>query len=175
MNLGVAVKAAFKVPTLRNIELTGPYMHNGSMATLEQVIEFYGRQGNFHNENLHFQVSTISSSINSPANRADLIAYLKAFTDDRVRYEKAPFDHPEVVVPNGHEGNHEAVVAGNPLQADLAKDEVLVVPAVARMVRQNLAAVRPVVGALTGPTPVLTAARAASGDAGLRNSRPRRD
>lgn len=103
MNLGVAVKAAFKVPTLRNIELTGPYMHNGSMATLEQVIEFYGRQGNFHNENLHFQVSTISSSINSPANRADLIAYLKAFTDDRVRYEKAPFDHPEVVVPNGHE------------------------------------------------------------------------
>ncbi|BBL59103.1 cytochrome c peroxidase [Methylomonas koyamae] len=130
VNLGVAVKAAFKVPTLRNIELTGPYMHNGSMATLEQVIEFYGRQGNFHNENLHFQVSTISSSINSPANRADLIAYLKAFTDDRVRYEKAPFDHPEVVVPNGHEGNHEAVVAGNPLQADLAKDEVLVVPAV---------------------------------------------
>lgn len=129
-NLGVAVKAAFKVPTLRNIELTGPYMHNGSMATLEQVIEFYGRQGNFHNDILHEQVGTISSSINSPANRAKLIAYLKSFTDDRVRYEKAPFDHPEVIVPNGHDGNHEAVVSGNPLQADLAQDEVLVVPAV---------------------------------------------
>jgi hypothetical protein len=118
------------VPTLRNIELTGPYMHNGSMATLEQVLEFYARQGNFYNENLHFQVSGISSSVNSPANRADLIAYLKSFTDERVRYQKAPFDHPEVVGPHGQVGDEQFVTPGNPLHADLAKDETLVVPAV---------------------------------------------
>jgi cytochrome c peroxidase len=128
--MAFATKAAFKVPTLRNIELTGPYMHNGSMATLEQVLEFYARQGNFYNENLHFQVSGISSSVNSPANRADLIAYLKSFTDERVRYQKAPFDHPEVVVPHGQVGDEQFVTPGNPLHADLAKDETLVVPAV---------------------------------------------
>ena len=43
----LAVRGAFKVPTLRNVELTGPYMHNGGMATLEQVVEFYNRGGNF--------------------------------------------------------------------------------------------------------------------------------
>ena len=38
---------AFKVPQLRNVELTGPYMHNGGMATLRQVVDFYTRGGNF--------------------------------------------------------------------------------------------------------------------------------
>ena len=37
----IAVNGSFKTPTLRNVELTGPYMHNGGMATLEQVVEFY--------------------------------------------------------------------------------------------------------------------------------------
>jgi hypothetical protein len=128
--MAVATQAAFKIPSLRNIELTGPYMHNGSMATLEQVIEFYARQGNFHNDNLHFQVSSISSSVNTANNRADLIAYLKAFTDDRVRYERAPFDHPEVLIPHGHTGDSQAVSAGNPLNANLAADAFLIVPAV---------------------------------------------
>lgn len=36
---------AFKTPTLRNIELTGPYMHNGTFATLEEVMEFYNKGG----------------------------------------------------------------------------------------------------------------------------------
>ena len=37
--------AAFKTPTLRNIEFTGPYMHNGVYTSLEQVIEFYEKGG----------------------------------------------------------------------------------------------------------------------------------
>ncbi len=37
---------AFKTPTLREVECTAPYMHNGSIATLEAVIEFYDRGGN---------------------------------------------------------------------------------------------------------------------------------
>ena len=40
-----AVDGAFKVPTLRNVELTGPYFHNGGQATLEQVVQFYNRGG----------------------------------------------------------------------------------------------------------------------------------
>lgn len=37
---------AFKTPTLRGVALTPPYMHDGSIATLEEVVEFYGRGGN---------------------------------------------------------------------------------------------------------------------------------
>ena len=40
-----AIDGAFKVPSLRNVELTGPYFHNGGQATLEQVIQFYNRGG----------------------------------------------------------------------------------------------------------------------------------
>ena len=36
---------AFKVPTLREVSLTAPYMHDGSLKTLADVIEFYGRGG----------------------------------------------------------------------------------------------------------------------------------
>ncbi len=39
-------RGAFKTPTLRQIEETGPYMHDGSLATLEAVIDFYDRGGN---------------------------------------------------------------------------------------------------------------------------------
>ena len=39
-------RGAFKTPTLRNVERTAPYMHDGSLATLEDVIEFYDRGGN---------------------------------------------------------------------------------------------------------------------------------
>jgi len=48
-NSRTAVNGAFKTPSLRGVELTGPYMHNGSMSTLLQVVEFYNRGGNFVN------------------------------------------------------------------------------------------------------------------------------
>jgi len=122
-----ATRAAFKTPTLRNIELTGPYMHNGSMATLEQVLEFYGRSGNFHEDELHGLINI--PLLSDPAKRADLIAFLKTLTDDRVRYKRAPFDHPEIVVPNGHQGDDLTVFAGSPLDASLAKEDFLTIPA----------------------------------------------
>jgi cytochrome c peroxidase len=37
---------AFKTPTLRNVRMTAPYMHDGSLSTLEEVVEFYDRGGN---------------------------------------------------------------------------------------------------------------------------------
>ncbi len=44
--LAVAVDGAFKTPTLRNVGLTAPYMHNGGMKTLMETVEFYDRGGN---------------------------------------------------------------------------------------------------------------------------------
>jgi cytochrome c peroxidase len=38
----------FRVPTLRNVALTAPYMHDGSLASLEQVIDHYARGGRKH-------------------------------------------------------------------------------------------------------------------------------
>lgn len=36
---------------------------------------------------------------------------MKSLTDDRVRYEKAPFDHPEISVPHGHDGDQASVIS----------------------------------------------------------------
>lgn len=134
--MAIATQAAFKIPSLRNIELTGPYMHNGSMATLEQVVEFYSRQANVDNPNLHNLINSVAlagdagQEVQAAQNRADLIEFLKTLTDERVRYERAPFDHPEVIVPNGHLGNNQSVTAGNPLNPGLAVDDALTIPAV---------------------------------------------
>ncbi|MBL8469597.1 cytochrome-c peroxidase [Methyloversatilis discipulorum] len=126
-----ALTGSFKVPGLRNVELTGPYMHNGSMATLEQVVEFYTRGGNFdgHSKQVNFVFE--QSILHEPEARADLVEFLKSLTDDRVRYSRAPFDHPELVVPHGHRGDHViAPAGGGAWGSDLAADEFLVIPAV---------------------------------------------
>jgi hypothetical protein len=102
-------------------------MHNGSMATLEQVVEFYARKGNFENADKHRSVSQINLSSNLLGDsRRALVEFLNTFTDERVRYEKAPFDHPEIAIPNGHL----IVNSGNPLGSNLAKDVMLTLPAV---------------------------------------------
>lgn len=110
-----AVDGAFKTPTLRNVELTGPYMHNGSMATLEQVVEFYNRGGNHTSVGGNHQHDTTGFGPN-PSNldadieqlhltsseQKELVAFMKALTDPRVKNEMAPFDHPSLVLPEGH-------------------------------------------------------------------------
>jgi cytochrome c peroxidase len=124
------VNASFKIPSLRNVELTGPYMHNGSMATLEQVIEFYARGGNFTNNAK--QVTRVFPLPNlefSEQNRQDLVEFLKTLTDDRVRYQKAPFDHPEISIPHGHQGDQMSVLPYIQYP-NLATDEFLQIPAV---------------------------------------------
>ncbi len=106
----VAVDGAFKTPTLRNVELTGPYMHNGSMASLEQVAEFYARGGDFSEQNardLDPDIGNIKGM--SEQTKADLVAFLKALTDPRVRHERAPFDHPQLVLKEGMIGDHERI------------------------------------------------------------------
>ncbi|MCK9604891.1 MAG: cytochrome-c peroxidase [Methylomonas sp.] len=125
------MEGAFKIPGLRNIELTGPYMHNGGMANLEQVVTFYARGGNFDTPGKDFGfVGGSGELITSAQARADLAAFLKTLTDDRVRYEKAPFDHPEIKIPHGHVGDHMTAFGGHQLSNQLALDEFLILDAV---------------------------------------------
>ena len=116
------VTAAFKIPGLRNVELTGPYMHNGSMKSLEEVVEFYNRGGNL--DNPHHAGTLVFPQGLTAQDRADLVAFLKTLTDERVRWERAPFDHPAIRVPHGHAAGADS--NGN------AADEFLEIPAVGK-------------------------------------------
>ncbi|RMD94050.1 MAG: DNRLRE domain-containing protein [Calditrichaeota bacterium] len=98
-----AVNGAFKVPGLRNVELTGPYFHNGGQATLQQVIDFYNRGGDFSDNNLSNLAPDILPLGLTKKDKNDLLAFLLALTDERVRNQSAPFDHPQLFVPNGHD------------------------------------------------------------------------
>lgn len=140
-----AVNGAFKTPGLRNVELTGPYMHDGSMATLMQVVDFYTRGGNFHEENLAELdpfIDTIGQLVGDEARQRELVDFLLALTDERVRWEQAPFDHPQLLVPNGHEEKF----AGNPKRSRVLSDRMLEIPAVGAAGRQaqGLPPLRPV-------------------------------
>jgi len=100
----VANHGNFKVPGMRNIELTAPYMHNGGMLDLLDVVEFYTRGGNFPVQNRDDRdalIAQIDFLQNNPTGQAALVDFMMALTDDRVREEAAPFDHPEIFIPNG--------------------------------------------------------------------------
>jgi cytochrome c peroxidase len=118
--------AAFKVPSLRNVELTGPYMHNGGMATLQEVLEFYNRGGNFRSpgkdaESL-FGAGVMQETLD------DVAAFLRSLTDERVRWERAPFDHPALAIPTGHTGDENAVGADG--DTGLAESQFILLPAI---------------------------------------------
>ncbi len=74
----------FKVPMLRNVELTGPYMHDGSIATLEEVIDHYSENIQAH-PNLNDQLKSIDGTPRkmnfTDQEKSDLIAFLKTLTD----------------------------------------------------------------------------------------------
>ena len=139
----VARNGAFKVPQLRNVELTGPYFHTGSYLTLRQVTDFYIRGGDFPitnaqdrdpnlvdvrvqafgfggtSELVPINVDGVPDSFSiydampdtdhattpEPENSTPeeaveaIVKFLLALTDDRVKFERAPFDHPEIFVP----------------------------------------------------------------------------
>ena len=70
----------YKTPTLRNIALTAPYMHNGSLASLEAVVEFYNR-GGVVNENLDSLIKPLNLNAQE---KKDLIAFLNSLTGNNV-------------------------------------------------------------------------------------------
>lgn len=75
-------KYAFRTPTVRNIALTAPYMHNGVFKMLEEVVDFYNKGGglsagaNLPNLTLPFDKLNLT-----PAEEKDVVAFLKKLTD----------------------------------------------------------------------------------------------
>ncbi len=122
----VAVDGAFKTPTLRNVALTAPYFHNGGQRSLSEVVEFYNRGGD--QRAVYGGDTTGTGPLGRPATagtsvmpgvgsnaaptiaplglsapeQAQIVEFLKSLTDRRVACHMAPFDHPELIIPNGH-------------------------------------------------------------------------
>jgi len=67
-------RAAFKTPTLRDVARTAPYMHDGSLATLEDVVDFYSKGGN-RNPNQDLRIRPLNLSAEE---KRQLVAFLKA-------------------------------------------------------------------------------------------------
>lgn len=80
---------AHKAPTLRNIALTAPYMHDGSIATLEEVLDHYARGGRLITSGPHAGDGRLSPRKNgfvngfsiTPEEKNDLLAFLRSLTD----------------------------------------------------------------------------------------------
>ncbi len=81
----------FRTPTLRNVGLRAPYFHNGSKATLMDVVDFYDRGGDFH---VNQDPAIIPLGL-TPQEKNALVAFLGgALTDPRVAAQLPPFDRP---------------------------------------------------------------------------------
>ena len=94
----VSVRGAEKTPGLRNVELTAPFFFNGGQGTLQQLVDFYSRGGDFPSADVDPNLHRAGFSADD---KAAVVAFLKSLTDERVRSQSAPFDHPSLVVPNG--------------------------------------------------------------------------
>ncbi len=121
-----------KVPGLRNVELTAPYFHNGGTLTLPGVLDFYSRGGDYPvlKQLDGSGIAHLNVLISTGQEKQDLAAFLLSLTDERVRLQKAPFDHPQLFVTNGHK------VEGNKLGN--AKDSFMEIRAVGSDGRQPL-------------------------------------
>jgi len=129
------VDGTFKTPSIRNIALTPPYFHYGGYSDLRSVVEVYARGGSKRNAqsananagatgdwsgtgslghgvtagpdfgtNVDFFIRDIKST---DVQIDALVAFMKTVTDPRVQCDMAPFDHPELVVTNGHPDENE--------------------------------------------------------------------
>ncbi len=86
-------KGAFKTPTIRNVALSAPYMHDGSMKTLEEVVEHYVKGGT-PNPHLSDKIKKLELS---DQDKADLVEFMKACTGDfpKVETGRLPADAKE--------------------------------------------------------------------------------
>jgi cytochrome c peroxidase len=123
----------FKAPQLRNVALTAPYFHNGSQLTLEQVVEFYNRGGDFNTvEEVKYMDPDIELLGLTAQEKIDLVDFLRnGLTDPRTVAQAAPFDHPQLFTPNGHPQSANGYpITPDPKHPDRATDQLMEVPAV---------------------------------------------
>lgn len=90
---------SFKTPSLRNLDLTAPYFHNGSARTIQEALAVYNNGGLFRNPNLHPEMAVLGLS---SVDITDITNFLLMLTDPRIARDQAPFDHPSLTIPNGH-------------------------------------------------------------------------
>ena len=74
-------RGAFKTPTLREVARTAPYMHDGSLATLEDVVDFYDRGGN---RNAFLDPELHALGLTAPEKRV-LLAFLRSLSGTTLR------------------------------------------------------------------------------------------
>ena len=111
----------FRVPTLRNIAVTAPYMHDGSIATLEEVIDHYAAGGRAGDRNPLRSDAMLPFPITADE-KQDLIAFLRALTDEELLVDERfsnPWNavtklrqscHPERRARDLGDGRHDARV-----------------------------------------------------------------
>ncbi|MFN7519871.1 MAG: cytochrome c peroxidase [Lysobacteraceae bacterium] len=87
-------RGRMRVPGLRNVELSAPYMADGRLATLEDVVAFYNRGGDFNSPNKDPRIVPLGLSAQQ---QAAIVTFLRrSLTDPRVRDETGPFARPEL-------------------------------------------------------------------------------
>lgn len=95
---------SFKTPTLRNVELTGPYMHNGRLMGLTEVVDFYDDAGHVprhkdYNPDKHPEIVELHMTGDD---KLALQFFLMCLTDANVRSEIGLFSHPSLNLVNGY-------------------------------------------------------------------------
>ena len=106
-----------KSPSLRNVELRAPYFRHGGAPSLEAVVDFYNRGGDFNGPNKAPQIRPLNLNAGE---RADLLAFLRRpLTDPRVAAGTAPFDAPTPFAQSSNRaqayGAPTAGLLGNPV------------------------------------------------------------
>jgi len=127
----IARTGFFKAPQLRNVALTAPYFHNGGALTLEQVVEFYNRGGDYTTVSeigiMDPDIEPIGFTLQE---KQDLVDFLRnGLTDPRTVAQSGPFDHPQFFMPNGHPANGLSVKA-DPDHPGQALTDLMELPAV---------------------------------------------
>ncbi len=84
-------KGAFKTPGLRDVARSGPYMHDGSFKTLEEVVEHYNK-GGIKNRWLHQDIRPLNLSVQD---KQDLVQFLHALNGEGWQQFKAPAALPK--------------------------------------------------------------------------------
>ncbi len=91
-SFGAADRGAFKTPTLREVSKRAPYMHDGSVATLREVVEYYNRGGN---KNPYLDPKMPQKPLGlTPAEIDALVAMMKAL-DGEGYEDTAPSSFPK--------------------------------------------------------------------------------
>ena len=75
-------KGRFKIPSLRNVALSAPYMHDGRFDNLEEVLDFYSNGINLNSPNLDINILSHNKQLNlTEQQKSDIIEFLNALTD----------------------------------------------------------------------------------------------